>query len=74
MNDPRELIIDGLRRRILRGIQAGALRAGDRLPSARELAGEFRVDYRLVIAAYKEIAAEGLVELMERRTAELRTG
>lgn len=66
MSDPRELIVDTIRRRVLRGIQAGALRAGDRLPSARELAGEFAVDYRIVIAAYKEIAAEGLVDLRPR--------
>ena len=65
-SDPRELIADTIRRRLLRAVQAGALRAGDRLPSARELAGEFEVDYRVVIAAYKEIAAEGLVELRPR--------
>lgn len=59
-------IVDTLRRRVLRGIQAGTLRVGDRLPSARELAGEFRVDYRLVIAAYKQVAAEGLIELRPR--------
>lgn len=64
--DARELIADTIRRRLLRAVQAGALRAGDRLPSARELAGEFEVDYRVVIAAYKEIAAEGLVELRPR--------
>ncbi|NUQ21576.1 MAG: GntR family transcriptional regulator [Gemmatimonadaceae bacterium] len=66
MSGPRELIVDAIRRRVLRGIQAGALHAGDRLPSARELAGEFAVDYRIVIAAYKEIAAEGLVDLRPR--------
>lgn len=61
-----ELIVDILRRRLLRALQAGAVRAGDRLPSARELAGEFAVDYRFVIAAYKAIAAEGLVDLRPR--------
>jgi DNA-binding transcriptional regulator YhcF (GntR family) len=66
VTDPRELIADTIRRRVLRGIHAGALRVGDRLPSARALAGEFEVDYRLVIAAYKQIAAEGLVELRPR--------
>ena len=66
MTDSREFIADTIRRRVLRGLQAGALQVGDRLPSARELAGEFEVDYRVVIAAYKEIAADGLVDLRPR--------
>ena len=66
MTDPRDRIVDSIRRRVLRGIQAGALDAGDRLPSARELGPEFEVDYRVVIAAYRELAEEGLVELRPR--------
>ena len=66
MSEPRELIVDVLRGRVLRGIQAGTLRTGDRLPSARELAAEFDVDYRLVIAAYRELTEESLVELRPR--------
>src|SRR5215218_760080 len=59
-------IADTLRRRVLRAVQAGALQAGDRLPSARELAPEFEVDYRVVVAAYRALADEGLVELRPR--------
>lgn len=66
MTDPRSLVVATLRGRILRGVQAGTLRPGDRLPSARELASEFDVDFRLVIAAYKELVAEELVELRPR--------
>jgi GntR family transcriptional regulator len=66
MTEPRALIVDTLRGRVLRGLQAGTLRAGDRLPSARELAVEFAVDFRLVLAAYKELGAEGLVDLRPR--------
>jgi DNA-binding transcriptional regulator YhcF (GntR family) len=66
VTDPRDRIVDSIRRRVLRGIQAGALDAGDRLPSARELGPEFEVDYRVVIAAYRELAEEGLVELRPR--------
>lgn len=66
MNDPRELILDALRGRVLRGLQAGTLSAGDRLPTSRELATEFGVDYRLVIASYKRLETEGLVELRPR--------
>ena len=66
MTEPRALIVDTLRGRVLRGIQAGTLRSGDRLPSARELASEFGVDFRLVLTAYKELGSEGLVDLRPR--------
>jgi DNA-binding transcriptional regulator YhcF (GntR family) len=66
VTDPRELIVDTLRSRVLRGVQAGTLRTGDRLPTSRDLAAEFAVDYRLVISAYKALEAEGLVELRPR--------
>jgi DNA-binding transcriptional regulator YhcF (GntR family) len=62
----REIIVDTLRSRVLRGVQAGTLEAGARLPTSRELAVEFDVDYRLIIAAYKALAAEGLVDLRPR--------
>ena len=55
-----------LRGRILRGIGAGALHAGDRLPSAREWAGELGLDHRAVLAAVRQLAGEGLVETRER--------
>ncbi len=60
------MIADTLRGRILRGMQVGTLRNGDRLPSARDLAGEFEVDHRAILASYRELAAEGLVELRQR--------
>ena len=66
MGVSRELIVDTLRSRVLRGLQAGTLAAGERLPTSREVAAEFDVDYRLVIAAYKALASEGLVELRPR--------
>ena len=66
MTISREVIVDTIRGRVLRGLQSGALRTGDRLPASRELASEFESDYRMVIAAYKTLAAEGLVELRPR--------
>lgn len=63
---PRDILVDTLRGRVLRGLQAGALVPGNRLPPSREIANEFAVDYRLVIAAYKALAEEGLVELRPR--------
>ena len=59
-------IIETLRGRILRALQAGALRGGDRLPSARDLAPEFGVDHRVVLGAYRQLSDEGLVELRQR--------
>jgi DNA-binding transcriptional regulator YhcF (GntR family) len=66
MTVAKDPIVDTLRGRVLRGLQAGTLVPGERLPTSRELAAEFDVDYRLVIAAYKTLAAEGLVDLRPR--------
>jgi DNA-binding transcriptional regulator YhcF (GntR family) len=57
---------EALRQRLLSGLYLGALRAGDRLPSVRDLAAEFEVDQRVVLGAYRELEAEGLVELRQR--------
>jgi DNA-binding transcriptional regulator YhcF (GntR family) len=51
---------------VLRGLQAGTLQPGDRLPSARELVAEFQVDHRLILAAYRQLADEELVDVRER--------
>lgn len=51
---------------MLRGLHAGSLRPGDRLPSTRELAQELGVDQRAVVAAYRALDEEGVVELRPR--------
>lgn len=61
-----DAIVDTLRGRILRGLRAGTLRPGVRLPSTRELQDEFRVDHRPILAAYHTLAKEGLIEIRER--------
>jgi GntR family transcriptional regulator len=38
------------------------LRAGDRLPSARDLAGELRVNFHTVRKAFADLEAEGVLE------------
>ena len=60
------MISETLRGRVLRGLQAGTLQPGDRLPSARELVAEFQVDHRLILAAYRQLADEELVDVRER--------
>lgn len=62
----RDGIAELLRGRILRGLHSRALASGDRLPSARELGAEFDIDHRVVLAAYRDLAGEGLVELRQR--------
>ena len=66
MPELRREIADVLRGRVLRGLRAGALRLGDRLPTARELAAEFDVDHRVVLDAYRVLVSEGLIELRPR--------
>lgn len=44
----------------------GVLGYGDRLPSVREMARELGVAPRVVLAAYGDLAAEGLVEMRKR--------
>ena len=64
--DRRLEITDLLRRRVKLGLVAGSLAKGDRLPSTRELATDFDVDHRVIVAAYHELVAEGLVEMRPR--------
>lgn len=62
----KEEIAEVLRGRIDRAVTARALVRGDRLPSTRETAIELNADPRTVAAAYRALAAEGVVELRAR--------
>jgi GntR family transcriptional regulator len=52
-------IIDQIRARCA----SGALKAGDRLPSVRELARQVAVNQNTVLRAYERLTAEGVLEL-----------
>ena len=62
----RPQIANELRGRIERALMTGALAHGDRLPSTREMGAELDADPRVVLAAYRDLAGEGLVELRPR--------
>jgi DNA-binding transcriptional regulator YhcF (GntR family) len=66
MAERRAEVTDAIRRRIVSGLHLGTLSHGDRLPSTRELSDEFGVTPRTVMAAYRELEQEGLVELRPR--------
>jgi DNA-binding transcriptional regulator YhcF (GntR family) len=59
-------ITESLRQRIVAALHLGTLRPGDRLPSLRQAAAEADADPRVVMAAYRQLAAEGLVRVRPR--------
>jgi GntR family transcriptional regulator/MocR family aminotransferase len=52
---------------IIDAVVGGRLRAGDRLPSSRALAGDLEVHRNTVLAAYDELIAQGWVETAQGR-------
>ncbi|HEV2124978.1 MAG TPA: GntR family transcriptional regulator, partial [Chloroflexota bacterium] len=55
-----------VRERIITAIHSGRLDTGDRLPTYREVAEEAGVDLRAVARVYRQLEAEGLVEVRGR--------
>ena len=60
-------VTDRLRGGIAAALDLGYLRPGDRLPGTREAASVSGIDHRVISAAYRRLAAEGLVEVRPRR-------
>lgn len=54
-----------LMEQVRHGIETGALRAGERLPTIRQLAEELVVNPNTVVRAYRELQHEGVVELRQ---------
>ncbi len=65
----RTQVANELREQIVSGIHVGRLRGGERLPAVRTLAQDFGVNDRVVMAAIRELADEGFVELKQRSGA-----
>ena len=56
-----------LRDQLLGLIGRGALKAGERLPTMREVAVELRIDLNTVQRAYAELEREGVITLLRGR-------
>lgn len=54
-----------LMQQIRYGVETGALRAGERLPTIRRLAEELVINPNTVVRAYRELQHEGVVELRQ---------
>ena len=63
---PHDTIADAIRQRLFSRLHLGLLQPGAQLPSARDLATELGASRRAVLAAYQELAREGLVDLRPR--------
>jgi DNA-binding transcriptional regulator YhcF (GntR family) len=65
----RQVVLDTLRDRIVTGIHVGRYKGGERLPGVRQLATDFDVNERVVLAALRALTEEGFVELRPRSGA-----
>ncbi len=59
--------LERLRGGIAAGLHLGRILPGDRLPSIRDAARSARTDHRVVSAAYRQLAGEGVVRVVNRR-------
>jgi DNA-binding FadR family transcriptional regulator len=65
----RREVAEALRERVVSGLHFGRFTGGERLASARALADEFDVNERVVLAALRQLASDGLIELRPRSGA-----
>src|SRR6516162_4559364 len=57
---------------IKHAIEAGAMRAGEQLPSVRQMAEEVMINPNTVVRAYRELEHEGVIELKHGSGAYIR--
>ncbi|MCC6832224.1 MAG: GntR family transcriptional regulator [Thermoleophilia bacterium] len=67
----RERLRDQIAARVRRGAASGELAPGERLPPAAELGEALSVDRNTVLAAYRQLRDEGVLEFRRGRGARL---
>ena len=65
----RRAVAELLRERVVTGLHVGRYTGGERLPSGRTLAKELGVNERVVLAALRSLADDGLILLRQRSGA-----
>lgn len=65
-------VYEQIRSQIEGHVRVGALAAGDRLPSVRQLAGDLRIAPGTVAKAYAELAERGIIDTGLGRAARIR--
>ncbi|WP_433064923.1 GntR family transcriptional regulator [Dactylosporangium sp. CS-033363] len=65
----RELLPDQIAASVRRGVASGELAVGEQLPPAAELAAALSVDRNTVLAAYRQLRDDGLLEFRRGRGA-----
>ena len=65
----RELLQHQIAVCVRRGVASGEFRVGERLPPASELAAALSVDRNTVLAAYRQLRDEGVLEFRRGRGA-----
>ncbi|MFQ6046430.1 MAG: GntR family transcriptional regulator [Gemmatimonadales bacterium] len=58
-------LYDQIAARIRVAVASGELKAGDSLPSVRQLAAQLRINPATVVQAYRELESEGFVEMRQ---------
>ncbi|MGC7094289.1 GntR family transcriptional regulator [Amycolatopsis lurida] len=62
-------LADQVAQSVRAGLASGAIRAGDRLPPARQVASALGIGLHTVLRGYQQLRDEGLVELRRGRGA-----
>lgn len=62
-------LFDQLAASVRAEVARGTLRAGDRLPAAREVAAALEINIHTVLRAYQDLRDEGLIDLRRGRGA-----
>ncbi len=63
----KETIYEQIKQQIIKFINAGVLKVGDKLPSVRELASDLGVNPNTVLKAYQELENDGYIYTLNKK-------